>query len=66
LNRLKIAGIIDSEKKSQWVYYHLNDGIFQRFPFLSIIINDEIGKIGICKNDLALLEKFKASGRSCA
>ena len=45
LNRLKIAGIIDSDKKSQWVYYQLNDKIFQIFPFLSIIINDEIEKI---------------------
>jgi ArsR family transcriptional regulator len=66
LNRLKIAGIIESEKKSQWVYYRLSDDVFQRFPFLSIIINDEIKKIDICKADLALLEKFKASGRSCA
>lgn len=65
LNRLKMAEIINSEKKSQWVYYRLNDDIFQRFPFLSIIVNDEVEKLGICKNDLALLEKFKASGRSC-
>ena len=33
LNRLKIAGIIVSEKKSQWVYYRLNDDIFSNFPF---------------------------------
>jgi len=65
LNRLKIAGIITSKKKSQWVYYRLNDSIFQKFPFLSMIITDEIEKIDICKDDLALLEKFKESGRSC-
>jgi len=65
LNRLKIAGIITSEKKSQWVYYRLNDPILLRFPFLSIVVNDEIEKIDICKDDLALLEKLKASGRSC-
>ena len=34
LNRLKVAGIIYSDKKAQWVYYQLNDKIFQRFPFL--------------------------------
>jgi len=65
LNRLKIAGIIVSKKKSQWVYYRLSSSIFQRFPFLSIIINDEIEKISVCKEDLELLKKIKASGRSC-
>jgi ArsR family transcriptional regulator len=65
LNMLKIAGIIHSDKKSQWVYYQLNDKIFQRFPFLSIIIDDEIEKISICKEDLELLKKIVASGRSC-
>ena len=65
LNKLKMAGIIVSEKKSQWVYYRLNDAIFLRFPFISMIISDEIEKIGVCKDDLALLEKFKASGRYC-
>lgn len=65
LNRLKIAGIIDSEKKSQWVYYRLKDETFVKFPFLSTIINDEMGKISICKEDLELLKKIKASGRTC-
>ena len=65
LNRLKIAGIIISDKKSQWVYYRLKDETFVKFPFLSMIINDEVGKISVCKEDLELLEKIKASGRSC-
>ncbi|MGB9941028.1 ArsR/SmtB family transcription factor [Methanosarcina sp.] len=65
LNKLKTTGIIVSEKKSQWVYYQLRDDVFIRFPFLSMVIDDEIEKIGICKDDLALLEKLKASGRSC-
>ena len=65
LNRLKVAGIIVSEKKSQWVYYRLKDETFVKFPFLSIIVEDEIGKISVCKDDLVLLKKFKASGKSC-
>jgi len=65
LNRLKTAKIIISEKKSQWVYYRLNDDISLKYPFLSIIINNEIEKISICKEDLSLLEKFQKSGRSC-
>lgn len=65
LNRLKVAGIIASEKKSQWVYYKLNDETFVKSPFLSIIINDEMSKIERCRKDLELLEKIKASGRCC-
>jgi len=65
LNRLKIAGIIVSEKKSHWVYYRLKDDTFVKFPFISIIINDEVQKISICKKDLELLKKIKTSGRSC-
>jgi ArsR family transcriptional regulator, arsenate/arsenite/antimonite-responsive transcriptional repressor len=65
LNRLKVAGIIASEKKSQWVYYRLNGETFTKFPFLSIIINDEVGKIDTCKKDMELLAKVKASGRCC-
>src|SRR5665647_2288037 len=65
LNRLKIAGIIVSDKKSQWVYYRLKDDTFVKFPFLSLIINDEARKVSICKEDLELMEKIKASGRSC-
>ena len=65
LNKLKVAGIIISEKKSQWVYYRLKDETFAKFPFLSMIISDEVEKIGVCKKDLELLEKIKASGRCC-
>jgi ArsR family transcriptional regulator len=65
LNRLKVAGIIISEKKSQWVYYRLKDETFVKFPFLSIIINEEVGKIDVCQEDLELLKKIKANGRPC-
>ncbi len=65
LNRLKIAGIIASRKKSQWVYYRLKDETFTNFPFLSVILDDELNKIDICKKDLELLEKIKASSRCC-
>ena len=65
LNRLKVAEIIAFEKKSQWVYYRLKDETFVKFPFLSLIINDEVSKIDVCKKDSELLEKIKASGRCC-
>jgi len=65
LNKLKIAEIIVSEKKSQWVYYRLNEDVFPKFPFLSSVINEEVEKISICQEDLELLKKFKQSDRCC-
>lgn len=65
LTRLKTAKIITSKKKSQWVYYRLNEDVFLKYPFLSSILYEEIEKISVCKDDLVLLKKFKESARSC-
>ncbi len=65
LNKLKLAGIIDSRKKSQWVYFRLNDETFLEFPFLSMIINEEIEKIPVCQEDSALLKVHKCTGTTC-
>ncbi len=65
LNKLKTAGIIISEKKAQWVYYRFNDTVFLTYPFLSIIINDEMEKISLCQQDRVRLKQHKATGNSC-
>lgn len=65
LNKLKTAGIIASEKKAQWVYYRFNDDIFFTYPFLNQIINDEIQKIKLCRQDRTRLQQHKATGSSC-
>lgn len=65
LNKLKLAGIIDSRKKSQWVYFRFNEATLLKFPFLAMIIDDEIEKIAVCKDDLAILKKHKRTGTTC-
>jgi ArsR family transcriptional regulator len=65
LNKLKQAGIIASKKHAQWVHFYFNEDTFRKFPFLSMIINDEIEKIPVCKNDLALLKKHKCTATTC-
>lgn len=65
LNKLKTAGIIVSEKKSQWVYYRFNEEVFLRYPFLTAIINDELTKVSVCEDDSARLKKHKALGTNC-
>ena len=65
LNKLKLAGLIVSEKKSQWVYYQFNKDVFIEYPFLTMIINDEVSKISICQQDIVRLDQHKAQGNSC-
>lgn len=65
LNKLKWARLIVSNKKSQWVYYRMNNEIIIKYPFIQDIINDELLKINICKDDMERLIKHKASGASC-
>ncbi len=65
LNKLKTAGLIVSEKKSQWVYYQFNKDVFIKYPFLIMIINDEVSKISICQEDLARLDHHKINGNHC-
>ncbi len=65
LNKLKLAGLIISAKKSQWVYYRLNNEIVIKYPFILEIINNELGKINICESDIERLTQHKASGSFC-
>ena len=65
LNKLKLAGLIVSEKKSQWVYYQFNKDVFIKYPFMNMIINDEVSKISICHEDLARLDRHKTNDNPC-
>jgi len=65
LNKLKGAGLIVSDKKSQWVYYRMNDEIIIKYPFIQMIIQDEIIKFKICASDMERLIIRKTSGTFC-
>jgi ArsR family transcriptional regulator len=65
LNKLRLAGLITSEKKSQWVFYSLNDNIFVKYPFIHMILEAEFGKISACKFDYERLINYKESGMTC-
>ncbi len=64
LNKLKQAGLIESEKKSQWVYYRYNQDTFAKYPFLAQLVG-EIGKLGTSKKDISVLREHKATGTAC-
>lgn len=38
LNRLRLVGLIRSEKKAQWVHYHIAESVYQQYPFLASLL----------------------------
>ena len=65
LNKLRAAGIITYEKKSQWVYYRMNEEFLERCDLLYQFINREVQKNPVYQDDMAKLSKFKESNLSC-
>lgn len=65
LNKLRAAGIITYEKKSQWVYYRMNEEFLERCDLLYRFFNREVQKNPVYQDDMAKLSKFKESNLSC-
>lgn len=40
LNRLRMVGLIEAEKKAQWVHYSIPDTIYVQYPFLEELLSD--------------------------
>ena len=40
LNRLRMTGLIEAQKKAQWVYYSIPDEIYEEYPFLEKLLDD--------------------------
>lgn len=59
LNKLKLAELIKSTKKAQWIYYEINEAFFINnkflFTYLNAIFNNEM----IYKDDTEKLEEYK-------
>lgn len=49
LNKLKSAGLIESEKKGQWVHYYIPFEVFTHYPFLKPLI--EQAKLELYSDD---------------
>lgn len=65
LNKLKNAGIIVSDKKSQWVYYRVNDKFTEENLDLYKYLKNKINSIPKLKKDLEKLKKYQESGITC-
>jgi ArsR family transcriptional regulator len=40
LLRLRMAGLIEAEKRAQWVYYNIPERIYAEYPFLEKLLAD--------------------------
>jgi ArsR family transcriptional regulator len=63
LAKLKDKGIIDAEKKAQFVRYRLNEEILKKYPFVLSII-EEASKTERCKRDIEVSRIMNPSGVS--
>ncbi len=65
LNRLANAKIINSDKRAQYVYYKINEDTLKNYGFIKEILDNELIKLKIYKEDLERLGKYRKSGLSC-
>lgn len=65
LAKLRAAELVNCEKKEQWVYYSINQDSFKKYPFLEILVIEELGKLEYCKFDREKLSKYQDSEVSC-
>jgi len=65
LSKLKSSGIIASEKKSQWVYYKMNDEFVKKNKLLYEFLKDKTAQDSRCLKDIEKLNKVKECDFSC-
>jgi len=65
LAKLRDAGIIYSEKKSQWVYYGINTDILAKYSFIKTLLDDDLAKNIQYQEELAKLKNYREQSYEC-
>lgn len=65
LAKLRDAGIIYSEKKSQWVYYGINRDMLDKYSFIKILLDDELVKYPQYQEQLTKLRTHRQQNNIC-
>lgn len=65
LNKLKNSGIITSEKKSQWVYYRVDNKFIEKNNLLYEFLKNKIDENTQLLKDVERLKKYKNSNFTC-
>ena len=65
LNRLSSAGITSKRKRSQWVYYRINEKFSESHSEILAHVKKQAGRAAELKKDHGRLAKYRKSGLSC-
>jgi ArsR family transcriptional regulator len=65
LNRLSSAGITSKRKRSQWVYYSIDEKFSEAGSEIAAHVKKHTGKSDELKKDQARFAKYRKSGLSC-
>lgn len=65
LAKLRDAGIIYSEKKSQWVYYGINTDILKEYSFIKTLLDEDLTKLHQYRHDVAKLRIYRGQNHEC-
>ncbi|TGG88883.1 ArsR/SmtB family transcription factor [Geotoga petraea] len=64
IKKMSDLNILKKRKQSYWIYYSLNNEIFEKYDFVESILRD-IRKEELFQNDLKKLKKYLDSPKSC-
>ncbi|HZJ99877.1 MAG TPA: metalloregulator ArsR/SmtB family transcription factor [Tissierellaceae bacterium] len=65
LNRLTNAKILEFDKRAQYVYYKIDEGALEEYPFIKEILDNELVKVEGYRGDLERWNQYRESGISC-
>ncbi|MBC8016500.1 MAG: metalloregulator ArsR/SmtB family transcription factor [Sporomusaceae bacterium] len=65
LGKLRDAGIIYSEKKSQWVYYGINMELVNQYSFIKTLLKEDLAKHPEYQEELAKLKIYREQNSGC-
>lgn len=65
LGKLRDAGIIYSEKKSQWVYYGINRDIESKYSFIKTLLEEDVANCSRYQEELIKLRNYRKKNNGC-
>jgi ArsR family transcriptional regulator len=65
LAKLRDAGIIYSEKKSQWVYYGISTDMLNKYSFIKTLLDDDLAQNLHYQKESAKLKIYRQQNNAC-
>lgn len=65
LNKLTATELVKFEKRALYVYYNINEMLYEEFPLLMEFLKKELSNLERCQRDLERLTAYKDSGMTC-